>query len=125
MASPAAQPTVLVVDDERAIRTAMSRALREHCRVLVAESADDALLQMGSQPVDIVLADYMMPGGTGEDLLRAVSRDYPCVRRALVSGTPPDHLDSLLEDGLVEVFVAKPWTIDEIVGVVRKLSARE
>jgi response regulator RpfG family c-di-GMP phosphodiesterase len=114
--------TVLVVDDEKAIRSAMSRALRDHCRVLVAESVDDALTRMKAEPVDIVLADYSMPGGTGEDLLRAVSRDYPAVRRALVSGTPPDDLEALLRGGLVEVFVAKPWTVDEIVGVVKRLS---
>ncbi len=116
------ETTVLVVDDEKAIRNAMSRALRDHCRVLVAESADDALAQMSTEPVDIVLADYMMPGGTGEELLRAVLRDHPTVRRALVSGTPPEHLRSLIEEGLVEVFVAKPWTVDEILGVVKKLA---
>ena len=124
MVPTAAMKTVLVVDDERAIRTAMSRALRDHCRVLVAESTDDALSQMKSEPIDVVLADYAMPGGTGEELLRAVSRDYPGVRRVLVSGTPPEHLDTLLEDGLVEIFVAKPWTVEEIVGVVKKLSGR-
>lgn len=124
MASTAAIKTVLVVDDERAIRLAMSRALRDHCRVLVAENLDDALSQMRSEPIDVVLADYAMPGGTGEELLRAVSRDYPTVRRVLVSGTPPDHLDTLLEDGLVEIFIAKPWTVDEIVGVLKNLAAR-
>jgi len=37
MASTGAIKTVLVVDDEKAVRTAMTRALCDHCRVLVAE----------------------------------------------------------------------------------------
>ena len=72
MVPPVAMKTVLVVDDEKAIRTAMSRALRDHCHVLVADSAEDALSRMRAERVDIVLADYKMLGGTGEDLLRAV-----------------------------------------------------
>jgi response regulator RpfG family c-di-GMP phosphodiesterase len=116
--------TVLVVDDEKAIRSAMNRALRDHFHVLVAETAADALEQMAAQPVDIILADYRMPGLTGEELLRAVQRDYPVVRRVLVSGTPPEHLQQLVDEGLIEEFVAKPWTVEEIVGVVKKLTGR-
>ena len=115
--------TVLVVDDEPAVLNAMVRALRGHGRVLPAEDVDEALRLLRSEAVDIVLADYRMPGGTGEDLFRAMSRDWPHVRRALVSGTPPAHLDRLLAEGLVELFLAKPWTLDDLLAAVNKLSA--
>jgi CheY-like chemotaxis protein len=123
MEVPHGRPTVLVVDDERAIRSAMSRALRGHCRVLLAGGMGEAIACLRREAVDIVLADYMMPGGTGEHLFRAMSRDWPQVRRGLVSGTPPERLDELLAEGLVEVFVAKPWTFEELIGVVKRLSA--
>ena len=116
------RPTVLVVDDEQPIRAAMTRALRDRCRVLLAEGLDEALVHLRKEAVDIVLADYMMPGGNGEELLTLVSRDWPHVRRALVSGTPPDHLPTLISSGLVELFVAKPWTLDELRAAVTTLS---
>jgi CheY-like chemotaxis protein len=121
-----AMKIVLIVDDEKALRTAMSRALQGSFRVLSAASAEEALACMRRESVDIVLADHMMPGGTGEELLRAVAADWPAVRRAMVSGTPPDHLDDLLATGLVEVFVPKPWTVDELLDAVGSLvGARE
>jgi DNA-binding NtrC family response regulator len=113
---------VLVVEDEKAIRVAMRRALQEHCRVLLSEGPEEALALMRAEPVDIVLVDFLMPGGTGEEFLREVSRGWPHVRRALVSGTPPDHLDDLIHEGLIEEFVPKPWTVDELIQLVRKLS---
>ena len=111
-----------MVDDERPVLNAMVRALRGHCRVVPAEGVDEALQLLRSVAVDVVLADYRMPGETGEDLFLAMSRDWPHVRRALVSGTPPDHLDRLLAEGVVEIFLAKPWTLDDLLAAVNKLS---
>jgi len=114
--------TVLVVEDEKAIRLAMRRILQDRYRVFLAEGPDEALSVMRSESVDIVLVDYMMPGGTGEEFMRSVARDWPQVRRALVSGTPPDHLDELMREGLVQVFLPKPWNTAELLALLEKLT---
>ncbi|MBF0254105.1 MAG: response regulator [Candidatus Omnitrophica bacterium] len=75
MKKNAQMATVLCVDDEEAIREAMSELL-ENCgyRVLSADGYDEAVAYMkGSQEIEAVICDLKMPGKSGLDVLRHVS----------------------------------------------------
>ena len=63
--------TILCVDDEPAIRVVLEHALSklEH-RPLLAEGVDEAMATIGRTSVDLILADYRLPDGTGLDLLK-------------------------------------------------------
>ena len=68
--------TVLIVDDEAAIREMVSLAL-ETAKFNVLEASDSQegrAIIIDSQP-DVVLLDWMMPGTTGLELLRRLRRD--------------------------------------------------
>jgi DNA-binding response OmpR family regulator len=69
---------ILVVDDEGAIRYSIGKTLqRVGYQVSAAESAEDALRQLGEQPFDVVLTDIRMPGLTGVELLSRIKERAP------------------------------------------------
>jgi len=77
--------TILIVDDEESIRLSTAQYLQfAGFRVVTAQSADEALQIVHTEPVRLVLADVMMPGKSGFDLLRelrhtAATRHIPVV----------------------------------------------
>ncbi len=65
-------PHLLVVDDDRRIRSLLSRYLQsEGFRVTVAESAADARAKLAGLNFDLLILAVMMPGETGFDLVKA------------------------------------------------------
>ena len=80
---PRGSETVLVVEDEAAVRSFLVDALQQHgYRVLAAEhqAAALSLVHAHTGAIDLVIADVVMPGGTGPELVRALAVVRP--RRA-------------------------------------------
>lgn len=74
---------ILVVDDEPALRRALSRILRTHGHeVLEASDGHEALSLLREREPSLVVLDYMMPGMDGEMVLEAM-------RDELSGGVPP------------------------------------
>ncbi|MBT7375106.1 MAG: response regulator, partial [Porticoccaceae bacterium] len=68
--------TILLVDDEAAIRDMLSIALEAAgYNILSAENAQQAHAIIVDQHPDLVLLDWMMPGTTGLELLRRLKRE--------------------------------------------------
>ncbi|MFA6607135.1 MAG: response regulator, partial [Sphingomonas sp.] len=64
-------PTIVLVEDDPALRTLTTRALQEHgYTVRPAASAPEMWLAMDAGPVDLVLLDIMLPGTDGIELCR-------------------------------------------------------
>jgi EAL domain-containing protein (putative c-di-GMP-specific phosphodiesterase class I) len=86
---PVESQTVLVVDDDRAIASALRRVLEAASyRVVVAESGEAAVEQIDRHGFEVVVSDIQMPGMTGVDLLRAIRTfdlDVPVI---LTTGAP-------------------------------------
>ncbi|MEE2672373.1 MAG: sigma-54 dependent transcriptional regulator [Myxococcota bacterium] len=74
---------ILVVDDEEHYRNALERILaRVGHQVLTARDAGEAIAIVASQPVDLVLCDYQMPGINGLEVIRQIRElapDLPCI----------------------------------------------
>lgn len=118
----AAEPVVLVVDDDPALRDLFSVALgRAGYEVLVAPDGRSALDILGTFQVDIIVCDIGLPGMSGLDVVRAL-RSQPATRTLpviLVTGTSGhDSLVSGLEAG-ADDFLSKPVRLDELVARVR------
>jgi len=72
--------TVLLVEDDDLVRTALEMSLRkEHYNVVPARSIDEALPAFDANPIDVVVTDLLMPGGTGLELLRRLEDRDPQV----------------------------------------------
>lgn len=121
-AAPAAPGwTVLCVDDEPNILSALRRALRgQGYRVLTAGGGDEALALLAREPVDLVISDMRMPGMDGAQLLEQVHRRWPQVLRMLLTG----HADmgstvAAINRGRILRYIAKPWDEHELLDAAR------
>jgi two-component system, cell cycle sensor histidine kinase and response regulator CckA len=114
--------TVLVVDDERISRHVASRMLRElGLRVLEADGAEEALdvFRISQQPIDLVLLDVVMPETDGVELAKQILAHRPGQRILFMSA---HSAEVLAEHGLQNLdvsFLAKPYTMDELLSKVR------
>lgn len=119
-----AVPTLLLVDDEERILTALRRALRrEGYRLLLAASAEEAIAKLEHERVDVLVSDQRMPGGDGLALLREASRRWPEVGRILLTGWS-DHETANALDAIGDcALVGKPWDDRELKELLRKTVA--
>lgn len=115
-----AKKTLLIVDDNEMLTRSIARVLRVDFDIVIAHDAQEALLKMASERVDVVLSDYQMPPGPdGLWLVSEVARLFPHVRRFLMS--TPDlvvGLDAAIADGRVERCFEKPLDPREVVQAI-------
>jgi two-component system cell cycle sensor histidine kinase/response regulator CckA len=113
--------TILVVDDVGVVRKSAIHLLSEAgYRVFEAGSAAEALevLQTSRQPIHLVLVDVVMPEVNGVDLVRLIHEEWPDVRVVFMSAYPAEVL---VREGLEHpnvLFLAKPFTRDELLAKV-------
>lgn len=121
--SPAAAPaTLLFVDDEPGILSALRRLFRpQGHRILMAESGAAALALMEQEPVDLVLSDMRMPGMNGAQLLQSICQRWPDVARLLLTGyADMGSTIAAINLGEIQRYVAKPWDDQELLLAVRE-----
>jgi CheY-like chemotaxis protein len=88
---------VLVVDDSPAIRVRLMTLLGEvdGLDLFEASGADEALLSLATQAVDVVLLDLHMPGRTGLEVLPSIKARVPSPLVIVLTGHPTDHHERL------------------------------
>lgn len=126
-ASPSsAPPTLLFVDDEPSILSALRRLFRPlGYRILVAEGGAAALEMVASEPVDLVISDMRMPGMDGARFLEKIRHLHPCAIRILLTGYANiSSTIAAINGGEIHRYIAKPWDDNDIVLVVREALAR-
>jgi response regulator RpfG family c-di-GMP phosphodiesterase len=108
--------TLLLVDDEPNILSALNRTLRrEGYQILTANSAAQALDLLVSHKVGVILSDQRMPLMTGVEFLRKVKALYPKTIRMVLSGyTELESVTSAINEGAIFKFLTKPWE-DELL----------
>ena len=115
------QTTVLVADDEPAIRLLCRVNLEfEGYRVLEAESLEAARAKLDGEDVDVLLIDVRLGENDGRDLvreLRAQGRPLPV---ALLTGSVMLRPD---ERGGADELIEKPFALDELIDAVRRLES--
>jgi two-component system cell cycle sensor histidine kinase/response regulator CckA len=115
--------TVLVVDDEEAVRRLACRMLLwSGYQAIEARHGREALATIESHagPIHLILTDIKMPGMNGRDLGRAVEQRWPDKRVLYMSGFASEVFQGgLLEPGAP--FLAKPFTQEDLTEKVREL----
>jgi two-component system, cell cycle sensor histidine kinase and response regulator CckA len=108
--------TVLIVEDETAVRNLVASALRnEGYELLLAASAEEALaiVDRRERPVDLLLTDAIMPGRSGVELAAALTARAPALPVIIMSGYTDEAL-SLEDSGAVVERLQKPFTPAEL-----------
>jgi DNA-binding response OmpR family regulator len=119
--SPLAGRSVLVVDDVGVVRKAVFRFLSEAgARVFEAATAGEALevLSTARPPVQLVMTDVVMPDVNGVDLARVIRQEWPATRVLFMSAFPAEILVREGLDNPDVMFLAKPFTRDELLAKV-------
>ncbi len=112
--------TILLVEDEEAVRRVARRALEIHgYTILDAADGTTALALAAANDVDLVLSDVMMPGMPGPTLVAELRRRNPKLRVLFMSG----HTEEIIRKGLLDPaipFLAKPFTPTQLAQKVRE-----
>lgn len=119
--------TVLCVDDEPSILSALRRVLRaEGCRLLIAQGGVEALAILATESVDVVVSDMRMPGMDGAQLLARVREEWPGTARILLTGyADMDATIAAINNGQIYRYIHKPWDEHELRLTVRQAAERQ
>ena len=116
--------TVLLVEDEAALRSLAQEILRDQgYKVMAAGSGPEALAIAGSHPaaIDLLVTDVVMPGMDGRELADRLLPIHPETRCLFMSGYTDDAIvrRGVREEGMP--FLQKPFTIDALALKVREV----
>ncbi len=113
--------SILVVDDDRAVRAVMARALRrEGAEVVEARDVPEAIQALEAQPFHLLLSDVSMPGRTGISLGEEARNRWPEMAIVLVSGAELDEFETRSARGVSEAFIRKPFAVDVLASTLRE-----
>jgi two-component system cell cycle sensor histidine kinase/response regulator CckA len=126
MNTAAEEATILIVEDDEALRKLVATVLsKAGYRVLAAEDAIEAaeLLTSEECEIDLIIADIILPGLSGPELAREVLEQHPNVKVIFVSGSQAESVLETTDLVPNERFLPKPYTPDTILDIVRDVLA--
>ena len=118
--------TVLLVEDEEGLRALNARGLQSRgYTVIEAGNGLEALAELERQGghVDVVVSDVVMPEMDGPTLMKELKKRKPDIKIIFVSGYAEDAFDKNLPDQKQFNFLAKPFTLKQLVKVVKETMA--
>jgi two-component system cell cycle sensor histidine kinase/response regulator CckA len=116
--------TLLLVEDEDAVRAFSARALRKKgYNVLEANSGEQALEMLGdgSESVDLLITDVVMPQIDGPTLVKQVRRSRPDLKVIFISGYTEGTFRKHIDDEHGVHFLAKPFSLKQLAGTVKEV----
>ena len=120
-----AKQSILVIDDEPAIRDMLQIALdAAGCKVVLAEDAKQAYSIIIDTPPDLILLDWMMPGTSGIELLRRLRRDEINVPVIMLTAKVEEASKIAGLDSGADDYIAKPFSLRELVSRVKAILRR-
>lgn len=116
---------ILVVDDEPYVCEAIKMVLEMDGHDVVATyNGADALALFQSQPFDLLITDYSMPGMKGDELAAAAKAHKPSLPIIMISA----YVEKLTGEGTplrnISELVAKPFRLDEIKQAIQRVQHR-
>ncbi len=116
--------TVLLVEDEPALRTIIARNLtqRGH-RLISVDSVGDAITEMTTRLPEVVLLDINLPDGTGWEVLRWLRAVKHTVAVIVYSAVPPSQ--KRLAEFQPDAVLMKPFPMDSLVELIATVGRGE
>ncbi|WP_084235877.1 HD domain-containing phosphohydrolase [Hydrogenophaga taeniospiralis] len=121
-----AVPTVLTVDDEPSVLSALRRVFRtQGIATLQATSAAEGLALLKTHRVDLVISDMRMPEMDGARFLELVRSHDEGIARILLTGYADISATiAAINKGAIHRYISKPWDDQDLVLVVREALIR-
>lgn len=114
--------TVLVVEDEAALREMVCEILTEAGYSVLEADGPDSAFRLGVShpaPIHLILADFVLPGGSGQELVEQLREERPTSRVLLMSGY---SAEALSPRGIMPgtPVLSKPFTTEALLRAVRR-----
>jgi DNA-binding NtrC family response regulator len=115
------QPSVLIIEDEESVRSALVKRLRLHGYAAdVAATGAEGLKRLADAGADLVLLDYRLPDADGLELLEKIRRQWPDILTVMMTAyTNVEIAIQAIRLGAHD-YVSKPFSLDEMMVVVDK-----
>ncbi|MGX9966153.1 response regulator transcription factor [Roseomonas sp. F4] len=121
--TPMGAPVVVIVDDDAAIRVALSRLLRSlDYQVRAFDSAEAFLSGEDGGAAGCLLTDVQMPGMSGLELQRAVRERWPALPVIVISAFPEEAIREQAMAGGARHFLSKPFDAGTIAHCLREVT---
>lgn len=116
--------TLLYVDDEAINLTLFKLNFKHHFNVLIAESGEEGLQQIKTNPdIDAVISDMKMPGMNGVDFIKLAKKDFPHISYFILTGFDiNEEIADALNEKLILKYFRKPFNIKEIETSIFEIS---
>ena len=116
--------TILVVEDQTAVRSFAKAALRQHGYPVLEASDGDEAISVAKQhlgQIDLLVTDVIMPGLNGRELSEHLKQLYPNLKVLFISGYTADVIGrrGVLDPGVA--FLRKPFGQEELAQKVREV----
>ncbi len=117
--------SILIVDDERAVRQILIRGF-EGRDYLITEASDgiDAMRKLKAAEFDFVISDIAMPKMDGIRLLAQVKENFPDTRVIMITGYPDEYIERDLTKAGADYCFTKPFRNGAIFRTVNSLAER-
>lgn len=115
---------VLIVDDQREVSRLLRSALEtieQGLTVSEAPSGEEALLETSRAKVDLLIADYRLPGMTGVELMKKIRARNPQTPVILVSGVTDPRMREEISSAGADASFLKPVPMSEFLAAVERL----
>lgn len=116
--------TLMLVEDEDAVRAFSARALRNKgYNVLEANSGETALEMLAGEgePIDLLVTDVVMPRLDGPSLVKEVRAQRPDLKVIFISGYAEDNFRKRLDEDAGIHFLPKPFSLKQLAGKVKEV----
>jgi PAS domain S-box-containing protein len=123
---PGGTETVLLVEDELAVRIATMEFLQSKGYTVLTASNDVEALRAAASPgvhIDLLLTDLVMPGMGGKELAERLCGEHPETRVVFMSGYP-ERTSTVNGLGASATFLQKPFTLATLVATIRQVLDR-
>ena len=117
--------SILIVDDESAIRVLLAAFLGQRWHCTTASCAADAVQLLDTGDFDLIVTDINMPGRSGLDLCQMVRQNYPAVDVIVISALSDiDHAIQAMRCGAVD-YLTKPFSLDQVAAAIEAALAKQ
>ncbi|PYS87874.1 MAG: hypothetical protein DMF64_21975 [Acidobacteria bacterium] len=114
-----AQPTILLVEDDPAIRELILEMLAGRYDIYAADSAEAGLNWLEAAHCDLILSDLVLPGLQGRDFIPLAHWQCPEAPIIVISAEPASGTDRWSSFGVV-AYLLKPFDVAELEELVAR-----
>jgi len=114
---------ILIVEDHREVSRLLRSALETleyELEIVEIPSGEEAILYSSRHNVDLLVADYLLPGMTGLELMKKVRNNHPQAKIFLITGQSDPKIRRTLADAGADAFFTKPVEIADFLDAVER-----